>query len=112
MLDCRLIVFQMLLHDIHDTPMMKERAFAISPGLYTMVAIEKTQVMSCAMYCHVLYYVLTWLVLCTGRSYTINWQVLYYVLACLVLCTGMSCTMYLQVLYYVLAGLRLSTRRS
>ena len=35
--------FQVLLHEPLDEPEM-EKAFSISPGLYTMVSIEKTEV--------------------------------------------------------------------
>ena len=35
---------QVLLHQENDIPVMQGRAFAISPGLYSMVAVEKTEV--------------------------------------------------------------------
>ena len=42
---------QVLLHQKGDIPVMQGRAFAISPGLYTMVAVEKTEVRSQRTYC-------------------------------------------------------------
>ena len=38
------IILQALLHEAEDLPLMGQRSFAISPGLYSLVAIEKTEV--------------------------------------------------------------------
>ena len=40
----RIFLLQILSHDITDEPLMKERAFSVSPGLYSLVALERTVV--------------------------------------------------------------------
>ncbi len=37
-------IYQVLLHEPDEVPLMQGKAFAISPGLYSMVAIEKSEV--------------------------------------------------------------------
>ena len=39
-----MFALQVLLNDYWDVPMMGDRAFAISPGLYSLVSIERTNV--------------------------------------------------------------------
>ena len=37
-------LYQVLLHAANEAPMMAERSFAVSPGLYSLVTIDRTEV--------------------------------------------------------------------